>query len=67
LRPAIEEARSAIELNQVDDFLDRVDSRISSRILRSALFSAARDVAGIDADVTPEEGSILAVVAVRFG
>lgn len=67
LRPAIEEARKAIERNELDDFLDRVDSRISSRILRSALFSAARDVAGVDDDVTPEEGSILAVVAVRFG
>lgn len=67
LRPAIEEARRAIERNELDDFLDRVDSRISSRVLRSALFSAARDVAGVDANVSPEEGSILAVVAVRFG
>ena len=34
--------------------------------LRHALFSAARDVAGADDDVSPEEGSILAEVAVRF-
>jgi len=46
LRPAIEEARRSIELEQVDEFLDSIDDRISSRILRSALFSAARDVAG---------------------
>ena len=67
LRPAIEEARAAIEQDTVDEFLDRVDARISSRILRSALFSAARDVAGVDHDLTPDEGSILAFVAVRFG
>jgi len=66
LRPAIEEARHAIEFEQVDEFLDPIDTRISSRVLRSALFSAARDVAGVDNEVTPEEGSILAFVAVRF-
>ena len=67
LRPAIEEARLAIERDRVGEFLDRIDASISSRVLRSALFSAARDVAGADHDVTPEEGTILADVAVRFG
>lgn len=67
IRPAIEEARHAIERDQVEAFIDAVDARISSRVLRAALFSAARDVAGVDHDVTPEEGSILAEVAVRFG
>ena len=67
IRPAIEEARHAIDRDEVEAFLDAIDGRISSRILRSALFSAARDVAGVDHDVTPEEGSILAEVAVRFG
>ena len=67
IRPAIEEARHAIEQERVDDFLDSIDARISSRILRSALFSAARDIAGVDNDVTPDEGTILAEVAVRFG
>lgn len=66
LRPAIEKARYAIEADRVEEFLDAVDSRISSRILRSALFSAAREVAGIDDEVSPAEGSILADVAVRF-
>jgi len=66
IRPAIEEARHAIERDRIEDFLDSIDSRISSRVLRSALFSAARDIAGADNDVTPEEGSILAEVAVRF-
>jgi uncharacterized tellurite resistance protein B-like protein len=67
IRPAIEEARHAIERDRVDDFLDSIDGRISSRVLRSALFSAARDIAGVDHDLTPEEGTILADVAVRFG
>jgi uncharacterized tellurite resistance protein B-like protein len=66
IRPAIEEARHAIERDRVEDFLDSIDERISSRILRAALFSAARDIAGVDHDLTPEEGTILAEVAVRF-
>jgi hypothetical protein len=66
LRPAIEEARHAIERDRVEDFLDSIDGRISSRVLRSALFSAAREVAGVDDEVSPEEGSILSQVAVRF-
>ena len=67
IRPAIEAARHAIERGEVAAFLDAIDGRISSRVLRSALFSAARDVAGVDNPPTPEEGSILAEVAVRFG
>jgi uncharacterized tellurite resistance protein B-like protein len=66
IRPAIEEARRAIERGQVGAFLDAIDARISSRVLRAALFSAARDVAGADNTLTPEEGTILAEVAVRF-
>jgi len=67
IRPAIEAARHAIERDEVAAFLDAIDERISSRVLRSALFSAARDIAGIDDQVTPEEGTILTEVAVRFG
>jgi uncharacterized tellurite resistance protein B-like protein len=67
LRPAIEEARHAIEADRVEDFLDSIDGRISSRVLRSALFSAAREVAGVDDEVSPEEGSVLSQIAVRFG
>ncbi len=67
IRPAIEEARHALERNEVESFLDAIDDRISSRVLRSALFSAARDIAGVDNQVTPEEGSLLAEIGVRFG
>ena len=66
LRPAIEDARHAIETKQTEAFLDRIDETVASRVLRSALFSAAREVARADADLTPEEGTILADVAVRF-
>ena len=66
LRPAIEEARQAIEHDRVAEFLDSIDGRISSRVLRSALFSAAREVAGVDDEVSPEEGSLLSQIAVRF-
>jgi len=67
LRPAIETARRAIETDRTAEFLDDIDATISSRVLRSALFSAARDVAGANESVSPEEGTILAEVAVRFG
>lgn len=65
--PAIIKAQDAITKDEVLEMIDDIDRRISSRVLRRALFSAAREVAGIDTDVSPEEGSILAEVAVRFG
>ncbi len=67
LRPAIEHARRAIENDRIAEFLDQIDTRISSRVLRNALFSAAREVAGIDDELSPDEHSLLAAVAVRFG
>jgi uncharacterized tellurite resistance protein B-like protein len=67
LRPAIETARRAIESERVSSLLDGIDQRISSRVLRNALFSAARDVAGVDDQMSLGENSILAEVAVRFG
>ena len=65
--PAIIKAQDAITKDEVIELIDDIDQRISSRVLRMALFSAAREVAGVDADVSPEEGTILAEVAVRFG
>jgi uncharacterized tellurite resistance protein B-like protein len=67
LGPAVVRAQRAIETDEIVELIDDIDRRISSRVLRRALFSAAREVAGVDDDVTPEEGSILAEVAVRFG
>ena len=67
LGPAIIRAQDAITKDEVVDLIDDIDARISSRVLRRALSSAAREVAGIDDEVSPEEGSILAHIAVRFG
>ena len=67
LGPAIVRAQDAITKDEVTELIDDIDSRINSRVLRRALFSAAREVAGIGEDLTPEEGTILAEVAVRFG
>ena len=65
--PAIVRAQDAITKGEVLELIDDIDQRISSRVLRRALFSAAREVAGVDDALSPEEGSILAEVAVRFG
>ena len=52
----------------VTDLLDAIDGRITSRVLRLALFSAAREIVGVDDDVTPEEGTpARPTIAVRFG
>jgi uncharacterized tellurite resistance protein B-like protein len=67
LGPAIVRAQDAITKDQVLELIDDIDGRISSRVLRRALFSAAREVVGVDHEVTPEEGSLLAAIAVRFG
>ena len=66
LGPAIIRAQDAITKDQVVELIDDIDSRISSRVLRRALFSAAREIADVDDEVTPEEGTILAEIAVRF-
>ena len=67
LGQAIATARSAWANDTVTDLLDSIDARITSRVLRRALFSAARELVGVDDDVTPEEGTLLADIAVRFG
>jgi hypothetical protein len=64
---AVATARAAWANGTVAELLDSIDSRITSRVLRRALFSAARELVGADEDVTPEEGSILSDIAVRFG
>lgn len=67
LGPAMAKARQAYREEKVHEMLDDIDARITSRVLRKALFSAAREIAGVDDDITPEEGSLLSDVAVRFG
>ena len=59
-------ARQAHREGSVDAFLDDVDSRISSRVLRMALFSAARDIMGADGGIDANEDRVLAGIAARF-
>ncbi|MCU0260630.1 MAG: TerB family tellurite resistance protein [Ilumatobacteraceae bacterium] len=67
LGPAMAKARDAVAHHRITELLDDIDARITSRVLRLALFSAAREVADVDDDVSPDEGSLLAEIAVRFG
>lgn len=66
LGEAMAKVRGAVDAGHTDDLLDDIDSRVTSTVLRSALFSAARAVAGIDHDIDPTEESLLAQVAARF-
>ena len=66
LGQAMAKVRAAVADHGTDALLDDIDERIASTVLRQSLFSAARDVAGIDHDIAPEEESLLGQVAVRF-
>jgi uncharacterized tellurite resistance protein B-like protein len=66
LGPAVAKARQAFRDETVHEFLDDVDSRITSRILRKALFSAARQITGADGTISNGENDLLADIAVRF-
>ncbi len=63
---AASKVRLAIADDAVEELLDDIDSRVTSSVLRSALFSAARDVAGADHDLDAEEESLLGQIAARF-
>ena len=64
--PASAKVRSALATHNVEALLDDIDSRVASTVLRSALFSAARDVAGADHEVDADEVSLLGQIAARF-
>ena len=66
LGEAMAKVRSAVAAHDTDTLLDDIDDRIVSSVLRQSLFSAARDVAGVDHDIAPEEESLLGQVAARF-
>jgi hypothetical protein len=66
LGPAMARVRSAVANDKIDEFLDSIDSRITSKVLRASLFSAARDVAGVDYDIQPSEHDLLGQLAARF-
>jgi uncharacterized tellurite resistance protein B-like protein len=67
LGPAMAKVRSASSSEDgVEALLDDIDGRIHSTVLRASLFSAARDVAGVDRDLSPAEDALLAQLAARF-
>ena len=64
--PASARVRTALAYDKVEALLDDIDGRVSSTVLRAALFSAARDVAGADHVVDADEESLLGQIAARF-
>ena len=66
LGPAMAKVRAAVADGATDALLDDIDQRITSSVLRQSLFSAARDVAGVDHRIDAQEQSLLAQVAARF-
>ena len=66
LGQAMAKVRAAVADETTEALLDDIDHRITSSVLRHSLFSAARDVAGVDDAIAPTEESLLAQVAARF-
>lgn len=66
LGQAMAKVRAAVAEHTTEALLDDIDYRITSSVLRHSLFSAARDVAGVDDDIAPVEESLLSQVAARF-
>lgn len=66
LGPAMAKVRAAISDDGVEALLDDIDQRVTSTVLRQSLFSAARDVAGVDHAIDAAEQTLLAQVAARF-
>lgn len=64
--PASARVRAALAEHNVEPLLDDIDQRVVSTVLRAALFSAARDVAGADHAVDADEESLLGQIAARF-
>ena len=67
LGKAMAKVRNAQSNHTIEALLDDIDERVPNHLLRAALFSAARDVAGIDGDIDSEEQGLLGQIAVRFG
>ena len=64
--PAMAKVRAAVAADEIDSFLDSIDARITSSVLRASLFSAARDVAGVDHEIDSMEENLLGQLAARF-
>ena len=66
LGQAMAKVRAAVGHDAVEALLDDIDARITSKVLRASLFSAARDVAGVDDVIDPAEHALLGQLAARF-
>lgn len=66
LGEASAKVRDAMEDDTVEALLNDIDERVTNTVLRAALFSAARDVAGVDHDLDEEEQGLLGQIAARF-
>jgi len=60
----VREAR--LEIGGIDRLVGEIDARIASRVLRSELLAASRDVADADRGRTPEETALLNAIEARF-
>ena len=60
--------RAALIDHTVEALLDDIDGRVASTVLRAALFSAARDVAGAGAgrQIDDDAANMLGQIAARF-
>jgi uncharacterized tellurite resistance protein B-like protein len=68
LGAAVAKVRAALARpGGVEELLDDISDRISSQVLRSSLFAAARDVALADHDLAEDEHELLGQIAARFG
>lgn len=67
LGKAMAKVRQAQSTHTIDALLDDIDERVTNHLLRAALFSAARDVAGADHEIDAEEQGLLGQIAARFG
>jgi uncharacterized tellurite resistance protein B-like protein len=63
---AMAKVRGALASDSTQALLDDIDRRITSQVLRQSVFSAARDVAGVDHDIDDAEESLLGELAARF-
>lgn len=68
LGEAVGKVRNALGTPEgIEALLDDISERISSQVLRSSLFAAARDVALADHDLAEDEHELLGQIAARFG
>ena len=64
--PASAKVRAALADGTMDELLDSIDQRITSRVLRQSVYGAAREVADADDTINSRETTLLGNIAARF-